>query len=299
MKNLLSSIFTFSLILFVSVAVFAQEYGIASYYSDEYHGRKTAYGDTYNKNELTAAHKKHPYGTYLKITRLDNKKSVTVKVTDKGPYIKGRVVDVSRKAAERLGLIQVGMAEVKVEVVKRGESKSSSSSRSSTKPAPKKAPDSYEETSTSRSSRSSSSRKETLTEKGESSATPKSSSSSKRSSSSKSSSTKRSSSKTATNFTSTGLYKINIEKPNTNKGYGVQILASSSLENTLKKVAELQGKWFDEIMISMGKDKNGAPLYKIIIGQFDTEKAASTYRSSLAKKHRIKGFVTNLEELNN
>lgn len=296
MKNLLSSIFTFSLILAVSVSALAQEYGIASYYSDEYHGRKTAYGDTYNKNELTAAHKKHPYGTYLKITRLDNKKSVTVKVTDKGPYIKGRVVDVSRKAAERLGLIQVGMAEVKVEVVRRGESKSSSSSRSSSKPAPKKTPESYEETSAVRSSRSSSSKTETLTEKGESSSSSKSSSSSRKSSSSKSSRTK-SSSKTATNFTSTGLYKINIEQPSTNKGYGVQILASSSLENTLKKVAELQGKWFDDIMVSMGKDKSGAPLYKIIIGQFDTEKAANTYKASLAKKHRIKGFVTNLEEL--
>ena len=61
---------------------------LAGNYSDEFDGRKTAYGDTYNKEKLTTAHKKHPYGTILKVTRLDNNKSVTVKVIDKGPFIR-------------------------------------------------------------------------------------------------------------------------------------------------------------------------------------------------------------------
>ena len=79
----------------LTISLNAQEYGLASYYDDAFQGRKTAYGETYDKDKLTAAHKKHPKGTRLRITRLDNKQSVVVKVNDKGPYIKGRVVDLS------------------------------------------------------------------------------------------------------------------------------------------------------------------------------------------------------------
>ena len=100
-----------------------EEWGLASYYSDDFEGKTTAYGVAYDKNQLTAAHKLHPFGTMLKVTRLDNNKSVTVKVIDKGPYIKGRVVDVSRAAAEKIGLVAVGVAEVKVEVVGRSKAK--------------------------------------------------------------------------------------------------------------------------------------------------------------------------------
>ena len=95
--------------------------GIASYYSDSFQGRKTASGEKYDKNKLTAAHKNYPFGTFLKVTRLDNKKSVTVKVNDRGPYIKGRIVDLSRKAAEVLDIIQDGNANVKIEVVSQAE----------------------------------------------------------------------------------------------------------------------------------------------------------------------------------
>ena len=112
MKNF-KRFLTLSVFFLVAFSMNAQEYGLASYYDDSFQGRKTAYGDTYDKNKFTAAHKKHPKGTKLKVTRLDSKKSVEVTVNDKGPYIKGRVVDLSRVAAERLGLIQDGIAEVK------------------------------------------------------------------------------------------------------------------------------------------------------------------------------------------
>ena len=113
----LSRLVFFSL-LFVSAQVFGQqEFGTASFYSDDYQGRPTAYGVKYDMNELTTSHRTHPKGTLLRVTRLDNNKSVTVKVIDKGPWIKGRVVDLSRRAAIELDLINDGVAEVKVEVV--------------------------------------------------------------------------------------------------------------------------------------------------------------------------------------
>ncbi|MEM9921758.1 MAG: septal ring lytic transglycosylase RlpA family protein [Bacteroidota bacterium] len=105
-------------LLLISNLSFAQEeYGIASYYSDAFHGRKTASGELYDKNKLTAAHKELEYGTIIKVTRLDNKSSVRVRINDNGPYIKGRIVELSRKAAERIGIIRDGHAEVKIEVV--------------------------------------------------------------------------------------------------------------------------------------------------------------------------------------
>ncbi|NND33099.1 MAG: septal ring lytic transglycosylase RlpA family protein, partial [Saprospiraceae bacterium] len=91
--------------------------GEASYYNDKFHGSLTALGVKYDKNKYTCAHRTHNFGTLLKVTRLDNKKSVVVKVNDRGPFKEGRVVDLSRAAAEDLDLINDGVAQVKVEVV--------------------------------------------------------------------------------------------------------------------------------------------------------------------------------------
>ena len=108
-------------LIFVSATsvAFSQEFGLASYYSDKFQGKPTASGTPYDKNKYTAAHKTLPFGTIIKVTRLDNKKSVTVKVNDRGPYIGGRIVDLSRVAAQKLNLITDGTAQVKVEVVDR------------------------------------------------------------------------------------------------------------------------------------------------------------------------------------
>ena len=103
----------------VSSSFFAEEFGKAGYYADSLHGRKTSSGEKYDKRLLTCAHKSLPFGTKIRVTRLDNKRSVIVKVNDRGPFTEGYVVDVSRKAAEELGLIQPGSARVKVEVVEK------------------------------------------------------------------------------------------------------------------------------------------------------------------------------------
>ncbi len=94
------------------------EYGMASYYSDEFHGKKTASGEIYNKWEFTCAHRTLPFGTKLKVINLENKKSVIVKVNDRGPHIRNRIVDLSYVAARDIDMITKGIVKVKIEVVR-------------------------------------------------------------------------------------------------------------------------------------------------------------------------------------
>lgn len=91
--------------------------GQASYYAQQYEGRPTASGETYNMRDMTAAHRDLPFGTPIRVTNLQNGRSVVVRVNDRGPFKPGRVVDVSLAAAEQLGLILHGSAEVQVEVL--------------------------------------------------------------------------------------------------------------------------------------------------------------------------------------
>ena len=89
--------------------------GIASFYK---HGSKTASGEQFNPSELTAAHRTLPFGTRLRVTHVATGQTVTVRVNDRGPFIPGRVVDVSHSAAEALGMIDRGITKVKLEVEK-------------------------------------------------------------------------------------------------------------------------------------------------------------------------------------
>jgi rare lipoprotein A len=88
--------------------------GLASFYTE---GSKTANGETFNTHELTAAHPSLPFGTKLRVTNVSTGQSVTVRVNDRGPYVPGRVVDVSYSAAEQLGMVRGGVAKVKLDVV--------------------------------------------------------------------------------------------------------------------------------------------------------------------------------------
>ena len=91
--------------------------GMASYYAHEFHGRKTASGERYNMNDLTAAHRTLPFNTRVKVTNLSNKKTVIVRINDRGPFKKGRVIDLSLAAAKKIDLIGPGSAKVRIEVV--------------------------------------------------------------------------------------------------------------------------------------------------------------------------------------
>lgn len=90
------------------------ERGLASFYADALHGRPTASGEPYDKNAATCAHRTHRFGTRLSVTLRDSGKKVVCRVNDRGPFVKGRVVDVSRRLARELGIVERGLAEVVV-----------------------------------------------------------------------------------------------------------------------------------------------------------------------------------------
>lgn len=91
--------------------------GMVSYYASRFHGRRTASGTTYDETEMTAAHRTLPFGTLLKVTNLTNLKSVIVRVTDRGPYIGNRILDLSRTAAREIGMLSRGVVKMRVERV--------------------------------------------------------------------------------------------------------------------------------------------------------------------------------------
>ena len=111
----------FFMLLFIPVLISSgsqqNNEGMASYYADKFEGRKTASGEIYRHDLLTAAHRTLPFGTKIRVTNLSNQKSVELVVNDRGPFKKGRIVDVSKSAAEKLGFLQEGIAKVRVAVI--------------------------------------------------------------------------------------------------------------------------------------------------------------------------------------
>jgi rare lipoprotein A len=92
--------------------------GKASFYADQFHGRKTASGETFNMDKLTAAHPSLPFGTRVRVTNLRNGKDVIVRINDRGPFVKGRIIDLSISAAKVIGLIKSGTTQVKLEAIR-------------------------------------------------------------------------------------------------------------------------------------------------------------------------------------
>jgi rare lipoprotein A (peptidoglycan hydrolase) len=95
----------------------ARAIGAASWYGPGFHGKKTASGDIFNAKKLTAAHRTLPLGSKVRITNLSNRKSVDVEINDRGPFVDGRIIDVTPAAARALGMIDRGTARVKVELL--------------------------------------------------------------------------------------------------------------------------------------------------------------------------------------
>ena len=93
------------------------ETGIASWYGDQFHAKLTANGETYDMNSVTAAHKTLPLPSYVQVTNLDNGRSLVVRVNDRGPYVNGRIIDLSRRSAQLLGMDRAGVAKVRVKVI--------------------------------------------------------------------------------------------------------------------------------------------------------------------------------------
>lgn len=115
--------FTILCLSFFTISVAQVQTGKASFYADKFDGTPTASGEKYRHNKLTGAHKTLPFGTKVRVTNLANDKSVEVTINDRGPWVEGRIIDLSKAAAEELGFLNNGLAEVKLEVVDPGDGK--------------------------------------------------------------------------------------------------------------------------------------------------------------------------------
>jgi len=300
--------------LLTSITTVAQdsEYGVASYYADDFHGSKTYSGERYNKSELTAGHKTLPMGSVVRVTRMDNKKYVDVRINDRGPYFKGRIIDLSGRAADALGLRKDGATQVKLDVV----GKNGTIPKNTTSKPKKKTPVATTNTST----RKTPTKKATTATRKTSPAAKSTTRSTPKAATSKT--TKRKEVYTAKggtsnssggasykeklvpdagfemvvpkNYSKYGLYSIELQRPK-RAGYGVQVASFSNYENVMKQVADLQGKWFNNILVSIEPTADGQPIYKVILGPFSDLSAAKNYRKNAAKKG-VKGFVTTLGE---
>lgn len=91
--------------------------GLASWYGGKFHGRLTSSGEVFDTNEMTAAHRTLPFGTVVKVTNLDNGKTAVVKINDRGPFVDGRIIDLSRAAAVELGMVDSGVARVSLQIL--------------------------------------------------------------------------------------------------------------------------------------------------------------------------------------
>jgi len=102
-----------------SSQLFARMRGRASWYGPRFHGRRTASGERFNASAYTAAHRSLPFGTKVRVTNLSNGRAVIVRINDRGPYAGGRVIDLSKAAAQAIGMLRSGTAPVRIEIIGR------------------------------------------------------------------------------------------------------------------------------------------------------------------------------------
>lgn len=95
--------------------------GIASWYGKDYHGSQTANGEIYDMESMTAAHKRLPFNSIVRVKNLDNGENVIVRINNRGPFVDGRVIDLSRKAAREIGIITEGLADVELYLIEKGD----------------------------------------------------------------------------------------------------------------------------------------------------------------------------------
>jgi rare lipoprotein A len=249
------------------------ETGKCGYYADKYEGRATSSGEKYNKSALTCSHKTLPFNTKVRVTRLDNNKSVVVRVNDRGPFIDGYVVDVSRAAAEELDLIKKGSAQVRVEVVETAVSANANNA---------------EEVAIAQNSVAASGN---LQAKGVSA--PATYSAAKtvsqpvtyNASAARAASSQASTAAAQKVAPTSNLYKVDITQPE-KKGFGIQIVSLNDANGVLPFVKELQTTYPGKVLVNVLRDELNQATYKAIIGPFADRKAAETAQKSLPKKYK-------------
>ena len=252
--------------------------GLASAYSPEYDGAETAYGVTYDRNDLVAAHKTYPLNSTVRVTNEANGRSVTVRIIDKGPFIRGRIIELSERAADALDMQGARTVPVELQLLSTPDQPSRNTSPPPARPEP--IPEAPVRTSTPAPSVETTPTPETPTptERTEAPQRP-------------SPSVKRAAPAPRRTFRS-GLYRIQISDPEEGR-YGVQVGSYRNLESAMDRVVELQGRYFDEVLLQKEKTQP-ATVYKVILGTFADLDSAQHYAASLKQRYGIEGFTVEL-----
>ena len=115
---LLTLLCLFSLVTGCASHGLGPKQGLGSYYGDAHQGKPTASGAPFNQRALTAAHRSLPFGSRVRVTNLNNGKSVVVRINDRGPFVRGRIIDLSKAAAQRIGMLADGVVPVRIELLR-------------------------------------------------------------------------------------------------------------------------------------------------------------------------------------
>lgn len=245
-----------------------EEVGKAGYYADSLHGRKTASGEKYDKNDLTCAHKTLAFGTKVRVTRLDNKKSVVVRVNDRGPFVEGYVTDLSRAAAEKLDMIKIGITQVKLEIVEAG--------------------------STARVAADTDGSTAAFAKRGDAKATTLITKPTQYSSTDPVPASSRTVSIITDPKRSSELFAVDI-KQTRKEGYGVQVSTLYDADNVIPILKKIQQEWPEKALVSVITDETyKKKTYRVIIGPFADKKSAETQQKAAAKKGYKGCFVVEL-----
>ena len=289
----------------------AAEVGMGTMYHDSFDGSKTCTNDKYDKSKLTAAHKSIPAGTMVRVTRLSNNKSVDVRINDCGPYTKGQIIELSRAAAEVLGMDKTGPDKVKVEVLDAAPATEVTARSAEPTPAPEPVATKPEPAPVTTPTPAPAEKpavaakpepKPAPAEKPAVAAKPeKKVAETKAAPAAKpvppAKSLKANPVEEASAMEPGGLYKVQALKIEP-KGFGVQIAGYSDYEGVMQQINVLQKNWFKGNLVYVD-ELNGKPFYKVILGPFFTKEEAQSYVNSYRKKFPGSGaFVVNLEDLN-
>lgn len=263
-----------------AVAQSANNQGIASYYNDGLHGRRTASGERYDKRAFTCASLDYPIGSVLRVTRVDNGKSVDVRVNDCGPHRADRIIDLSKAAALEIGLIRDGLASVKVELIMPGEGKmpcggplknttlpdATTTPPATTPPAtaPSQSaviiPAAHDKNNPNASGSTQGPKIEPLPP-AEPPVMP-----------------------------SEGTLPASALKPLTS-GFAVQIGSFVNYENATRLSALMEDKGFQNVLIG-----NKGNVFRVMLGPFNTKEEAQRYAQSLQQQHDMKSVLLDLSE---
>jgi len=321
-------ILTFALFFFILPSLSSQTVGhtstgLASYYSDEFHGSTTKYGETYNRNEMVAAHKMYPHNAQVRVTNLENNRSVVVRVIDKGPYIQGRIIEVSYRAAEQLRMLNKQTTRVMIELIGTPEDpyqpevsdapltadrvpSQSEETRRIPPPPPPSAGTVTPRPAEPRASAPRETEPEPAPQPAERVVTIPTQDPPQRTTAPDPALEESPEDnqaivfERATNDPITsgkfgpGVYKIELREPDAGE-YGVQVASLMNLENALQEIAKYQAKWFENILVRR-VDADDKTIYKIIFGPFETQANAQAYTRDLLRKYKIEGFVTRIRD---